>query len=110
MGEQHKGRVAELDHRAPSLAPSDRAAVAVPSPDDWLVGGGEMAKVIKAKDWSNTPLGRIESWPQSLRTVVSLGQASDSPISLVWGRGHVQIYHDRSWAVRGGKHPNDMGL
>jgi signal transduction histidine kinase len=76
---------------------------------DWLVGGGEMAKVIKAKDWSRTPLGPIESWPQSLRTVVSLMQASNSPISLAWGPGHTQIYNDGYWPICGDKHPTSMG-
>ncbi|MET0592747.1 MAG: ATP-binding protein [Polyangiaceae bacterium] len=79
------------------------------APGDWLVGGGEMAKCIKAKDWSNTPLGPIESWPQSLRTVVSLAQASNSPISLAWGEGHVQIYNDGYWPICGDKHPTSMG-
>src|SRR4051812_1636042 len=76
---------------------------------DWLVGGGEMAKVIKAKDWSETHLGPIETWPQSLRTTVSLAQASNSPISLSWGRGHVQIYNDGYWPICGAKHPMAMG-
>jgi signal transduction histidine kinase len=76
---------------------------------NWLVGGGEMAKVIKAKDWSTTALGPIESWRQSLRTVVSLAQASLSPISLAWGRGHVQIYNDGYWPICGEKHPVSMG-
>nr|MBA2544364.1 hypothetical protein [Deltaproteobacteria bacterium] len=76
---------------------------------DWLVGGGEMALVIKAMDWSKTPLGPIESWPQSLRTTVSLAQASNSPISLVWGPGHVQIYNDGYWPICGAKHPIAMG-
>src|SRR6185436_18682161 len=79
------------------------------APGDWLVGGGEMAKVIKAKDWSKTPLGPIESWPQSLRTVVSLAQASNSPISLAWGPGNVQIYNDGYWPICGDKHPTSMG-
>src|SRR5690348_4762702 len=79
------------------------------SPGNWLVGGGEMAKVIKAKDWSTTPLGPIESWPQSLRTTVSLAQASNSPISLAWGPGHVQIYNDGYWPICGAKHPTSMG-
>ncbi len=78
-------------------------------PDDWLVGGGEMAKVIKAKDWSKTPLGPTDSWPQSLRTVVSLAQASNSPISLIWGPGHIQIYNDGYWPICGAKHPTSMG-
>ena len=76
---------------------------------EWLVGGGEMAKVIKSKDWSQTPLGPIESWPQSLRTTVSLVQASNSPISLAWGPGHVQIYNDGFWPICGDKHPTSMG-
>src|SRR5712692_9002313 len=78
-------------------------------PEDWLVGGGEMAKAIKAMDWSKTPLGPIASWPQSLRTTVSLVQASNSPISLAWGAGHVQIYNDGYWPICGAKHPASMG-
>src|SRR5437867_903290 len=77
--------------------------------EDWLVGGGEMARVIKAKDWSKTPLGPMDSWPQSLRTTVSLVQASNSPISLAWGPGHVQIYNDGYWPICGAKHPGSMG-
>jgi signal transduction histidine kinase len=77
---------------------------------DWLVGGGEMAKLIKAMDWAKTPLGSIESWPQSLRSTVSLAQASNSPISLCWGAGHVQIYNDGYWPICGAKHPTSMGM
>jgi len=77
--------------------------------EDWLVGGGEMAKAIKARDWSRTPLGSMESWPQSLRTTVSLVQASNSPISLAWGPGHTQIYNDGYWPICGDKHPTSMG-
>jgi len=68
-----------------------------------------MAKLIKTKDWSATPLGPISGWPQSLRTVVSLAQGSNSPISLVWGPGHVQIYNDGYWPICGAKHPVAMG-
>ncbi len=75
----------------------------------WLVGGGEMARIIQAKDWSTTPLGPIGRWPQSLRTTVSLVQASLSPISLAWGPGHTQIYNDGYWPICGAKHPRAMG-
>jgi len=68
-----------------------------------------MAKLIKAKDWSGTPLGPIGTWPQSLRTVVSLVQASNSPISLAWGPGHIQVYNDGYWPICGAKHPGSMG-
>ena len=76
---------------------------------DWLVGGGEMGTLVRSKDWSATPLGPIESWPQSLRTTVSLCLASNFPISLAWGPRHVQIYNDGYWPICGGKHPSSMG-
>src|SRR5260221_6434088 len=77
--------------------------------DAWLVGGGEMGKVVRAIDWARTALGPIESWPQSLRTTVSLCLASNFPISLAWGPGHVQIYNDGYWPICGEKHPKSMG-
>jgi len=76
---------------------------------DWLVGGGEMGKLIRSMDWSKSPLGAIELWPQSLRTTVSLCLASNFPIALVWGPQHVQIYNDGYWPICGEKHPRSMG-
>ncbi len=75
----------------------------------WLIEGGEMGKLIRSMDWTRTPLGPIESWPQSLRTTVSLCLASNFPISLAWGPRHVQIYNDGYWPICGGKHPQSMG-
>jgi PAS domain S-box-containing protein len=60
-------------------------------------------------DWSKTPLGPIASWPQSLRTTVSLCLASNFPISIAWGPQRVQIYNDVYWPICGGKHPHSMG-
>ena len=77
--------------------------------DAWLVGGGEMGKVVRAMDWSKTPLGPIEAWPQSLRTTVSLCLASNFPMSIAWGPRHVQIYNDGYWPICGAKHPHSMG-
>ena len=76
---------------------------------EWLVGGGEMGRLIRSLDWSRTPLGAIEEWPQSLRTTVSLCVASNFPISLVWGPHCVQIYNDGYWPICGGKHPASLG-
>src|SRR5882757_401924 len=87
------------------LRPVDKEAPAA----DWLAGGGEMGSLVRSKDWSQTPLGPIESWPQSLRTTVSLCLASNFPISLAWGPRHVQIYNDGYWPICGGKHPHSMG-
>jgi hypothetical protein len=76
---------------------------------DWLIGGGEMGKLVRSMDWSKTPLGEIGPWPQSLRTTVSLCLSSNFPISLAWGPKYVQIYNDGYWPICGAKHPQSMG-
>jgi signal transduction histidine kinase len=68
-----------------------------------------MGELIRSMDWTKTSLGPIESWPQSLRTTVSLCLASKFPISLAWGPKHVQIYNDGYWPICGEKHPRSMG-
>ncbi|MCC2628482.1 MAG: sensory box protein [Thermomicrobiales bacterium] len=76
---------------------------------EWLIGGSEMGALIRAKNWSKTSLGPIESWPHSLRTTVSICLASDLPICIIWGPDLVQIYNDGYRVICGGKHPRSMG-
>jgi hypothetical protein len=38
----------------------------------FLAGGGEMGERIRAFDWSNTPLGPVESWSPALRTMLRI--------------------------------------
>ncbi|WP_205525723.1 ATP-binding protein [Pyxidicoccus trucidator] len=68
-----------------------------------------MATLIASLDWSSSPLGPIETWPQSLRTTVSLCLASNFPINIIWGDGHNQIYNDGYRVVCGAVHPRAMG-
>src|ERR1700753_2091977 len=77
--------------------------------EEWLGGGGEMGRYLRSVDGTTPPLGGIETWPQSLRTTVSLCLASNFPISIVWGPHHVQIYNDGYWPICGGKHTRSMG-
>ncbi len=79
------------------------------TPADWIVGGGEMGQLVRSMDWSLTPLGPLDSWPQSLRTTVNMCLASDLPICIIWGPGLVQIYNDGYRVICGGKHPQSMG-
>lgn len=99
--------------RESSALPSDHGprvnSVSDSAPRDFLASGGEMGKLIQGMDWSKTPLGPVESWPQSLKTTVSLCVASNFPISMVWGPNHVQIYNDGYWPICGAKHPHSMG-
>jgi hypothetical protein len=48
----------------------------------FLEGGGEMGQLIRAKDWSKTPLGDPSTWPQSLRTMIGVMLVSPHPGSL----------------------------
>ena len=75
----------------------------------FLSGGGEMARLIGETDWSKTPLGPINAWPQSLRTTVSLCLASNFPINIIWGPEHCQIYNDGYRVVCGAAHPQALG-
>ena len=68
-----------------------------------------MGRVIRSMDWSQTPLGRIQSWPQSLRTAISICLASDLPICIIWGPELVQLYNDGYRVICGDKHPSSMG-
>ena len=69
-----------------------------------------MAGLVRAKDWSKTPLGSIESWPQSLRTAVSLCLGSRHPIALWWGPERWMFYNDGYRPMLGArKHPQFLG-
>lgn len=83
---------------------------AEPSATDWLVGGGEMGGLIRSKDWSTTPLGPVETWPQSLRSAVSILLPSRAQICLFWGPELVAIYNDAYRPALGVKHPSSLGL
>jgi len=84
--------------------------VTAPAPDaGFLTGGSELAQLIRAKDWSGTPLGPLEHWPQSLRTTVSLCLASNFPINIIWGPGRTQIYNDGYRVLCGDAHPAALG-
>lgn len=76
---------------------------------NWLVGGGEMGAIIRAKDWSSTPLGPVDGWPQSLRSAVSILLPSRAQICLFWGPDLVAIYNDAYRPTLGVKHPRALG-
>jgi PAS domain S-box-containing protein len=75
----------------------------------FLTGGGEMGERIRAKDWSETAIGAPESWPQSLRTSVSIIINSQFPMFVWWAKELITIYNDAYIPVAGGKHPELLG-
>src|SRR5665213_4353406 len=51
----------------PPPTPQAELSATPPTQPNWIAGEGEMARLIREKDWSETTLGPLESWPQSLR-------------------------------------------
>jgi PAS domain S-box-containing protein len=86
----------------------DRADLPSPSAD-WLAGGGEMARLVRALDSASTPLGPFASWPQSLRSALSICLGSRFPIVIYWGPDLVVLYNDAYAEILGQKHPWALG-
>ena len=78
-------------------------------PGSFLAGGGETGALIRAMDWSQTPIGRIEGWSPALRMMVSFLLANRFPLLLWWGPEYVSIYNDPYRPILGTKHPRSMG-
>ena len=72
---------------------------------DFLTGGGEMGARMRELDWSQTSLGPLDQWPQSLKTTVSTCLNSRFAILIWWGNDLVKIYNDAYAEIIGRKHP-----
>ena len=87
-----------------------KVSVPIANTVDFLVGGGEMGALMRALDWSSTPLGRPESWPQSLRTAVRLVLNTNHPMFIWWGPNLIQFYNDAYRQTMGPeRHPSALG-
>ncbi len=76
----------------------------------FLASPGALGQQIAAFDWSSTPLGPLEAWPQSLRTTVNLMLNSSHPIWIGWGPHATFLYNDAYIDVLGAaKHPWALG-
>jgi PAS domain S-box-containing protein len=81
-----------------------------PAPEHTFAGDSEMAGRMRALDWASTPLGPVASWPQSLRTSVSICLDCAFPIVLWWGPQLAILYNDEYIRILGSaKHPNALG-
>jgi PAS domain S-box-containing protein len=77
----------------------------------FITDRGEMAKLIKAHDWTQTSIGHPEDWPQSLKTTLSILINSKFPTVLFWGKDLICFYNDAFRPSLGieGKHPWSLG-
>jgi PAS domain S-box-containing protein len=81
----------------------------MPELKSFLAGGGEMGDRIRAHHWEATPLGPIGSWPQSLRSALSICLRSDTASAIFWGDELRFLYND-AWAdLLGERSPAALG-
>src|SRR5215469_3379136 len=75
--------------------------------DRFFPGNSEMARRMRAFDWTSTPLGPLATWPQNLRAAVSICLGSRYPIVIWWGKETAtQFYNDAYISFLGNtKHP-----
>lgn len=77
---------------------------------DFLAGGGETGALIRSKDWSQTPLGPIDSWPQSLKISLRIVLSSRYPMFIWWGEELSLLYNDAyAQMTLASKHPWALG-
>ncbi len=78
-------------------------------PVSFLSGGGELGDLIRSHDWKATPLGCPATWPQSLRSALSICLHSSFPTSIYWGPELRLLYND-AWApIPAERHPWALG-
>lgn len=84
----------------------------IPHHLQFISGSGEMAALTREKDWRNTSIGDPETWPQSLRTTLSIVLNSKFPMFLWWGPELICFYNDAYRPSLGitGKHPFILGI
>ena len=106
----------QISFTGPDVDTSDGVIERIPSSPldaNWascLRGGGRMGALIRAFDWSRTPLGPIESWPSSLLETVSICLRSRFQLAIYWGPQLVLLYNDAEREILGAMHPRVLGM
>ena len=69
-----------------------------------------MARLMRAKDWSATPLGPVDQWPQALKVALRLLLTSKFEMWLGWGPEVAFFYNDAYRPTLGDKHPHALAM
>ena len=77
--------------------------------DQPIVGQSELATLMRAYDWTKTPLGPPHTWPAALKISVRIMLSSRQPIWIGWGPELTYLYNDPYKSIIGGKHPWALG-
>jgi signal transduction histidine kinase/DNA-binding response OmpR family regulator len=72
-------------------------------------GSGRTSVALRAKDWSQTPLGPVATWPDELCAAIRTLLPSRIPMLLWWGPELVQVFNDAYTGLIGDKYPHAIG-
>ena len=76
---------------------------------NFLESGGEMGRLIRDHDWSQTPVGAIDTWPQPLRFALNICMGSSFPTAIYWGP-ELRLFYNDAWAnIPAERHPWALG-
>lgn len=75
----------------------------------FVAHGGAVGALMRAHDWSTSPLGQPATWPQSLRIVVNLVLDSKFPMFIAWGPELGLLYNNAYVDMLENKHPAALG-
>lgn len=75
----------------------------------FLSGGGELGRLVRAFDWSQTALGPAEDWPRELKTTVGIVLGAPVAMVLLWGEDGTMIYNDGYSHFARARHPMQLG-
>jgi PAS domain S-box-containing protein len=64
---------------------------------------------MRSHDWSGSPLGEPETWPQPLRTLVRTILNAKQPMFIAWGPDLAFLYNDDYIPIFSAKHPDALG-
>ena len=76
---------------------------------DLFLGGGELAQQMLGHDWTGSPLGTPDSWPQPLRAMIRILLTSRYQMWMAWGPELRFFYNDAYRPTLGVKHPWAIG-
>ncbi|MDO6414924.1 response regulator [Sphingomonas sp. BIUV-7] len=75
----------------------------------FLADGGEMGALMRAYPWTGTALGEPSTWPQSLRSMISVCLNSPMLGAVLWGPELRMLYNDAYIPLMRDRHPAALG-
>jgi PAS domain S-box-containing protein len=86
------------------MKPADPQPAAAPERPPPIPPGGPGSAAF-AHDWSSTPLGPPECWPQALKTAANIALGSNIPMMVAWGPDLLLVHNDSYGEILGDRRP-----